>query len=94
MKKLIVVAACIFLAATLMSCATYPIPITATGNPMGPKVGKASDKIYFGLFGDASDANIPAAARNGKITKISTVDVQVENFLHIVQTVTCVVTGE
>ena len=94
MKKLMVAAACIFLAVTLMSCATYPIPITATGNPMGPKVGKASDNIYFGFFGDASDASIPNAARAGNITKISTVDVQVKNFLNIVQTVTCVVTGE
>lgn len=94
MKKLIAPIICFFLVITLAACATYPIPITATGNPMGPKVGKASDNIYFGWFGDASDASIPNAARAGNITKISTVDVQVENFLCIVQTVTCVVTGE
>ncbi len=94
MKKLIVVFGCLLLTLTLVSCATYPIPITATSNELGPRVGKAADYIYFGMFGDASGANIPAAARNGGITKISTVDVQVQNFWNIVQTVTCVVTGE
>jgi hypothetical protein len=61
---------------------------------LGTKVGYAKGYIYFGLWGDASDANIQAAARNGNITKISTVDVQFSNFFYIIQTVTCVVTGE
>jgi len=94
MKKLMVVLAGLVMAATLISCATYPIPITATDHNLGPKVGRASDNIYFGMFGDASGANIPAAARNGNITKISTVDVQVSNFFGIVQTVRVIVTGE
>jgi len=94
MKKNMAIICCLFLVATLVSCATYPIPITATGNDLGPKVGKASGYLYFGLFGDASGANIPAAARNGNITKISTVDVEVSNFLNFAQIVTCVVTGE
>ena len=94
MRKLIAITACLLMIATMMSCATYPIPITATGNELGPKVGRASDNIYFGLFGDASGANILAAARNGNITRISTVDVQVSNFLNIVQKVTVVVTGD
>ena len=94
MKKMIAFIACLLMVMTLVSCATYPIPITATGNELGPRIGKASGHIYFGMFGDASDANISAAARNGNITKISTVDVTVENFLNIVQTVTCIVTGQ
>lgn len=94
MKKLVAVIGCLLIVVTLVSCATYPIPITATGNDLGPKVGRASGNIYFGMFGDASGANIPAAARNGNITRISTVDVQVSNFLNIVQKVTCVVTGD
>ena len=94
MKKMIALIGCLFLVVTLVSCATYPIPITATGNELGPRIGKSTGHIYFGLFGDASDANIPAAARNGNISKISTVDVTVENFLNIVQTVTCTVTGQ
>lgn len=94
MKKMIAFIDCLLMVTMLVSCATYPIPITATGNELGTKVGRASDNIYFGMFGDASGANIPAAARNGNITRISTVDVQVSNFLNIVQKVTCVVTGE
>ncbi len=94
MKKLMILIGCFLMAATLMSCAVYPIPITATGNEMGSKVGKSKDTIYFGMLGDASDANIYEAARNGNITKISTVDVEVQNLLGIVQNVTCVVRGQ
>ena len=94
MKKLMLLVCGILLAVTLVSCATYPIPVTATDNPLGKKVGEATGHIYFGWFGDASGANIAAAARNGGITHISTVDVQVSNVLCIVQTVTCVVTGD
>lgn len=94
MKKIALLICGLCLVITLASCATYPVPITATDNPMGKKVGEASDNLYFWCFGDASDANIAAAAKNGNITRISTVDVQVNNFLGIVQTVTCVVTGE
>jgi hypothetical protein len=94
MKKFMWVIGCLFIAVTLMSCATYPVPNMATGNNLGSKVGTASGDLIFGFFGDASDANIPAAARAGGITKISTVDVQVKNTLFLVWTVTCVVTGE
>lgn len=96
MKKLMILTGCLLLAAMLMSCAVYPVPITATGNEVSHnnKVGKSSGTIYFGMLGDASDANIYDAAKNGNITKISTVDVEVQNFLGIVQNVTCVVTGQ
>ena len=94
MKRIAMLICGLLLAALLASCATYPIPITATGSPVGKKVGEASGKIYFGVFGDASEANIAAAARNANISKISTVDIQVNNFLFVVQTITCVVTGE
>jgi hypothetical protein len=94
MKKLITVIGCLVMAVTLVSCATYPIPITATGNDLGPRRGVSTGKIYFGLWGDASTANIPAAAEDGNIKKISTVEVQVENVLGVVQIISCVVTGE
>ncbi len=95
MKKIMLILGCSVMVFTLISCAaTYPVPVTATGNPVGTKVGKSSGKLVFFLWGNASCANIPDAARNGNITKISTVDMQVENFLGIVQTFTCVVTGE
>ena len=94
MKKIMLIIGCLFIAATLMSCATYAIPNMATGNTLGSKVGTVSANLVFGIFGDASDVNIPAAARAGGITKISTVDVQVANTLFLVWTVTCIVTGE
>jgi hypothetical protein len=40
---------------------------------MGSKVGRASGKIWLGVFGSA-DAGIQTAARNGGIKTISTVD--------------------
>jgi hypothetical protein len=75
MKKFIImmtalVAIC-FLAA---GCATITIPVVATTNPVGSKVGQASGKIWFGMFGRA-DAGIQAAAKNGGIKNISTVDI-------------------
>jgi hypothetical protein len=73
MKKLItmvVLAAVCFLA---VGCATITSPVTATTNPVGSKVGQASGKIWLGMFGSA-DAGIQAAAKNGGITNISTVD--------------------
>ena len=73
MKKLMVICGCLLLAVTLVSCAaTYPVPITATGHPLGSKVGKSSGKLCLGLWGNASGANIADAARNGNIKKMST----------------------
>lgn len=54
-------------------CASITGPVTATTNPVGSKVGQASGKIWLGVFGRA-DAGIQAAAKNGGITNISTVD--------------------
>jgi hypothetical protein len=65
-----VLAAICFLA---VGCATITSPVVATTNPVGSKVGQASGKIWLGVFGSA-DAGIQAAARNGGITTISTVD--------------------
>ncbi len=73
---------------------TYPLPIAATANPIGTKLGSASGHTYFMFFGDASNANIQKACQNGGITKISTVDYRVENFLFIKQTYTVSVNGE
>ena len=74
MKKsvvmVMVIAVICFLAA---GCATLTLPVAATTQPIGSKVGQASGKIWLAVFGTA-DAGIQAAAENGGITKISTVD--------------------
>lgn len=75
-------------------CVTVNSPVSATSNPVGSKVGTSSGTIYLGIFGTA-DAGMKAAAANGGITKISTVDTQVETFLgYLMVTVTTTVTGE
>jgi len=76
----------------LSSCSMV-LPLTATSNPAGTKVGTSEAISYFGMcFGD--DASIRTACKNGGITKISTVDVQKINILNIVIKYKTVVTGE
>jgi hypothetical protein len=41
-----------------------------------------------------ADASIQEAAKNGGITKISTVDLQTNNILGIIVVYKCIVTGE
>jgi hypothetical protein len=61
--------------AVLASSCGFTVPVAATSNPVGSKVGTASTTRILGvLFPDGGDASIQTAARNGGITKISTVD--------------------
>jgi hypothetical protein len=73
MKKLISLMVLVFICFLAVGCATITSPVTATTNPVGSKVGQATGRIWLGMFGSA-DAGIQAAAKNGDITKISTVD--------------------
>jgi len=57
-----------------MSCATITVPVSATGEPQGQLVGQASGRIWLGVFGTA-DAGIRAAAQNGGITTVTSVDI-------------------
>jgi hypothetical protein len=75
MKKLIVmVVTLVAVCFLVVGCATITVPVAATANPVGSKVGQASGRIWLGVFGSA-DAGIQAAAKNGGIKTISTVDV-------------------
>ena len=77
----------------LMSACSITMPLAATSNQVGKKVGTAKAKIICGLvFG--GDYSVQTAAKNGGITKISTVDVKAFNALGMFQTRTCIVTGE
>jgi hypothetical protein len=73
MKNLVVVMALVAVCFLAVGCATITSPVAATSNPVGSKVGQSSGKIWLGVFGSA-DAGIQAAAKNGGITNISTVD--------------------
>ena len=75
-------------------CATVTLPAAATTNPVGSKVGQASGRIWLYAFGTA-DAGIQAAAKNGGIRNISTVDVTQElGILGLWVDYTTTVTGE
>ncbi len=70
------------------------MPQTATSNAVGSKVGKASATVYLNVLAFDQDASIRTAAKNGGISKISTVDVKFSNFLGLIQTYETIVTGE
>lgn len=79
-------------AIALSSCSvTYPV--IATSNPIGTKTGVAERKIFLGLAFGHTDLGVATAAKNGKITKISTVDVGVKGGLFST-TYKVIVTGE
>lgn len=91
--KLIVAAIALSIIAFLSSC-SLTMPAAATSNPIGSKVGTASATGFFGILFFNADASIRTAAKNGGITKVSTVDVKMSNVLGIIITYETIVTGE
>jgi hypothetical protein len=93
MKKVKVIFAMFALAATVSSC-SLTLPVNATSNSVGNKVGTAKATGFFGVLFFNADASIKSAAKNGGITKISTVDVKQTSLLNIIVTYETIVTGE
>ena len=93
MRKFKMVAASISLAALMSSC-SITLPVSATSNPVGNKVGQSTGTVYLQIFAFDADASIRSAAKNGGITKISTVDFKHTNVLGLVDSYTTIVTGE
>lgn len=82
-------------AATLfLSSCSITLPVTATSNAIGSKVGVSSATCYLGLLCFDADASIQTAAKNAGISKISTVDIKQKNLLNIVITYETIVTGD
>ena len=79
--------------AFLSSC-SITMPVSATSNPVGSKVGTSKASGFFGMLYFDADASIKKAAENGGITKISTVDIKQTSFLNILTGYECIVTGE
>lgn len=77
----------------LSSC-SLTLPVNATSNDVGSKVGTATANGFFGYLFFNADASIRTAAKNGGITKISTVDIKHKNILGILTNYECIVTGE
>ncbi|PID28661.1 MAG: hypothetical protein CSB55_03790 [Candidatus Cloacimonadota bacterium] len=90
MKKLVLLA----LVVMVLGACSITIPVSATSNTVGNKVGQAMGTGYLGILNFDVDASIQTAARNGGIKKISTVDFKKTDLLGFVQTYTCIVTGE
>ena len=82
----------IAMGALLSSCA-ITLPVNATSNPIGSKVGTAKATGYLGYLFFDQDASIQTAAKNGGITKISTVDIKQTNTLGIIVGYETIVTG-
>ena len=92
MKK-ILFGSVIVLALVLASCATT-YPLTATSNPVGSKMGQASATYLLNFLPlGSTDMGIYTAAKNGGITKISTVDRKVTP-MFLITTYSTVVSGE
>ncbi len=81
-------------ATLLMSACTYTEPLAISSNPVGKKVGTSKGGFVFKVLAFGADYSIEKAARNGGITKISTVDVKTLNVLGIYKQKTTIVTGE
>jgi len=93
MRKFKMFAAVLSLAALMTSC-SITMPVGATSNPVGKKVGESTATVYLQVFAFNADASIRSAAKNGGITKISTVDIKETSVLGIISTYTTIVTGE
>ncbi|MGY6561700.1 MAG: TRL-like family protein [Luteibaculaceae bacterium] len=78
----------------LLSSCSLTMPVTATDNPVGNKVGTAKATGFLGVLFFNQDASIRTAAKNAGITKISTVDIKIGNVLGIIVTYETIVTGE
>jgi hypothetical protein len=93
MKKVKTFFALLAVVAMISSC-SLTLPVSATSNPVGSKVGTAKATGFLGVLFFGADASIKSAAKNGGITKISTVDIKQGNILYLIVTYETIVTGE
>ncbi|MGQ1891108.1 TRL-like family protein [Thermophagus sp. OGC60D27] len=92
-KKVSKIFAVLGVMAMMASCSLV-LPVNATSNSVGSKVGTATATGYLGVLFFDQDASIQKAAENGGITKISTVDLKSTSILGIIVTYETIVTGE
>lgn len=94
-RKMITMVVALGAALLMGSGCTCIKPVTATSNPVGSKVGTARAVNVLGFWTGANDYSIRTAAKNGGITKISTVDIQESRYAGTVCTILqTIVTGE
>ena len=94
MKKIRFVLGIVITMFLLSSCTLGIFPVAATNQEIGSKVGVSTSSYLFGLFPlKKGEGGVAAAAKNGGISKVSTVDVQTKSYIIIIDVVTTV-TGE
>lgn len=92
-KKIFTYVAVLAIAVSMTSC-SLTLPVCATSNPVGNKVGSATATGFLGVLFFDADASIQTAAKRAGITKISTVDIKAGNVLGLIVTYETIVTGE
>jgi hypothetical protein len=93
LKKVTKMFALVAVLGMLASC-SLTLPVNATSNPVGSKVGTATATGFLGILFFDADASIQSAAKKGGITKISTVDLKQTSLLGLIVTFETIVTGE
>jgi len=96
MLKKVLTTALVAVSLTLLASCAATLPVNATSNPVGSKVGEASGTQFAIWFVDGGDLSISKAAKNGGIKEISTVDFKTDYSLAIIGVTryTTIVTGE
>lgn len=110
MRRIVATAALVLASTSLTGCFSAGLSTVQTGvpgllfaqtttpegvsaNPRGSKTGTATCTSILGLIAEG-DCSITAAAKQGNITRIATVDRSVKNILSLYAQVTITVTGE
>lgn len=88
-KNLLIIA---FTGFILSSCVSAAFPTFITDNPTGTKRGVARADCILGICFNM-DLGVERAAKNGKITRVSTVDYKIESGM-FKKTYMIIVTGE
>lgn len=79
-------------ALALTGCTTF-VPVSAGAGTIGSKKGTSTGTTILGII-NAGDNSMLAAANDGKISKIATVDEKITNYAGIFIIRTTIVTGE
>jgi hypothetical protein len=94
MKKILFSLVLVLSLVAIIGCASTT-PVAATSNTVGSKTGTATEVWLLGLppLMSASNGGIAAAAKNGGISKISTVDFKMRT-IFLISWADTIVTGE
>lgn len=89
-QKLATYISMLFLGFMLASC-SVTAPVAVTDNPVGTRRGVAKATTVFGI--GTVDVGIEKAAKNGKITRVATVDYKVGVIFFFIAKYETIVTG-